>query len=218
MFRMTSRQRWQTVLAGKIPDCVPVAPDFLCGGRFDANMKPAKTGVILVLKVADIPKTLAAIKKAGGWVTRDKTPIYGGKMGYDAYFRDPTRTVRDQRALRFADRTIGRFPVSLPTTPGPLPLRARSSREPLLASTADAALPSAARQRRCAPAPFRYTLLSASAPLPPLADTQTEAPLVAIATVPPSFMLRMVLLMTGRRRESSPRTPLRLTKAPATFV
>lgn len=34
--------------------------------------------------------------------------------------RDPTASSRDQRALRFADRAIGRSPVSLPTTPDPL--------------------------------------------------------------------------------------------------
>lgn len=59
------------------------------GGGFDADMKPAKTGVILVLQVADIPKSLTAITKAGGRVTKDKTPISGGKMGDYAYFRDP---------------------------------------------------------------------------------------------------------------------------------
>ena len=59
------------------------------GGGFDADMKPAKTGVILVLKVADMAKSLAAINRAGGRITKERTPIYGGKMGYYAYFRDP---------------------------------------------------------------------------------------------------------------------------------
>jgi hypothetical protein len=67
---------------------------------------------------------------------------------------DPAPSRRDQRALRFADRAIGRFPVALPTKPGPLhSARVRHERDSFL-SPQTRRLPSAARQRRCAPLHF----------------------------------------------------------------
>jgi hypothetical protein len=65
--------------------------------------------------------------------------------------------------LRFADRAIGRFPVSLPPTPGLLhfaPVRHEDHFSPHVFAGASVCGSAAA---------LRF------APLPPLADTQTEA-------------------------------------------
>lgn len=57
-------------------------------GAFDPEAEPSEHGVLLVLRVDDIPSKLAEIEAAGGAVVTQKTAI-GGGMGYYAYFRDP---------------------------------------------------------------------------------------------------------------------------------
>ncbi|MCG3148932.1 MAG: hypothetical protein PCFJNLEI_02384 [Verrucomicrobiae bacterium] len=64
--------------------------------------------------------------------------------------RDPTTMFRDQRTLRFVDRIIGRSPVSLPTTPGPLHFGAFVTRPTFHLHHRRGGLPSAARRWRCA--------------------------------------------------------------------
>ena len=61
--------------------------DSLSGG-FDTNKKPQDGGVIIYLKVDDIPTALDSIKKAGGIVTREKFDI-GDEYGFSATFKDP---------------------------------------------------------------------------------------------------------------------------------
>jgi hypothetical protein len=57
-------------------------------GGLDQDGKVADEGVMLYLKVADIPATLTKIAAAGGAIVKDKTEI-GGGYGFYACFRDP---------------------------------------------------------------------------------------------------------------------------------
>ncbi len=68
--------------------CLFVDPSGQFGGGFDSDAKPTKNGAVLFIEVADIDKSLAAIKKAGGKVAKAKTEI-GGGHGHFAYFNDP---------------------------------------------------------------------------------------------------------------------------------
>lgn len=57
-------------------------------GGLDRDGKVADEGVMLYLKVADIPATLKKITAAGGAIVKGKTEI-GGGYGFYACFRDP---------------------------------------------------------------------------------------------------------------------------------
>lgn len=58
------------------------------GGAFDADLKPATGGPILIIEADDIDSKLKQITKAGGAIVKEKTEI-GGGHGWYAYFTDP---------------------------------------------------------------------------------------------------------------------------------
>ncbi len=70
-------------------DGTPTKPGAINGGM----MKRTKTyaGPILTIRVEDIEKTLANVKKLGGKVVTKKQPV--ADMGFTAYFRDTERNL-----------------------------------------------------------------------------------------------------------------------------
>jgi len=66
--------------------------DGTIGGALDADAKPSRSGVILVMETGDIDKKLRQIRKAGGKVVKPKTAI-GGGHGHYAYFHDPNGNI-----------------------------------------------------------------------------------------------------------------------------
>ena len=60
------------------------------GGGFDSSLVPAPElqGPQVVIDVQNLEETMEKIKAAGGFITREKTPISGGH-GFYAAFRDP---------------------------------------------------------------------------------------------------------------------------------
>ena len=58
------------------------------GGGLDPGLPVAKGGILLYIKVEDIPATLGKIEQAGGFVLRGKVPV-GKDMGFSATFEDP---------------------------------------------------------------------------------------------------------------------------------
>jgi hypothetical protein len=64
---------------------MPTTPGAINGGMGKAKDMASKAPTV-VLSVADITKTLATIKKLGGKVVADKSPV--GDMGWTAYFQD----------------------------------------------------------------------------------------------------------------------------------
>ena len=60
------------------------------GGGFSPTEQPQEGGVLLYLRVEDIPAALEAIKAAGGSVVRDKTGI--GEWGFYALVKDTNGT------------------------------------------------------------------------------------------------------------------------------
>lgn len=59
------------------------------GGAFDGRATPARGAVVLVLRVEDMPRSLALIESNGGTITRSRSAIGEASKGYDAYFLDP---------------------------------------------------------------------------------------------------------------------------------
>ena len=58
-------------------------------GAFDAGNKPSPRSVVLVIRVEDMQTTLDEIRRYGGTVTQERSPIGKAATGYDAYFLDP---------------------------------------------------------------------------------------------------------------------------------
>ena len=58
------------------------------GGGLDSSLPVQGGGVILYIKVGDIPRTLQKIQTLGGEVVREKFAI-GADYGYSALFKDP---------------------------------------------------------------------------------------------------------------------------------
>ncbi|MBD3161817.1 MAG: VOC family protein [Candidatus Eisenbacteria bacterium] len=57
------------------------------GGGLTTRASPTKEGVLLFIAVADIPETLERVRRAGGSVELEKTPV--GGPGFYAVFIDP---------------------------------------------------------------------------------------------------------------------------------
>jgi len=57
-------------------------------GGFSSLLPVTDGGVLLYIKVDDIPLALENIKKAGGDIVKEKEPI-GGEFGFSAGFKDP---------------------------------------------------------------------------------------------------------------------------------
>lgn len=60
-------------------------------GGLDSSQQPSDKGVLLYLKVEDIPSTLQAIREAGGEVVTNKSQVIDGSdaYGFAATFTDP---------------------------------------------------------------------------------------------------------------------------------
>ena len=86
---------WQTEDSGLGDAAYTMFQAGVMMGGLDSRKQPSDKGVLLYLKVEDIPATLQAIREAGGEVVTNKSQVIDGSdaYGFAATFTDPNGNV-----------------------------------------------------------------------------------------------------------------------------